>query len=155
MPRLDDFEHRAAFHASDRSVWEGGPVSRGKARRIWASEVGQWLSTGYGPFSVDDSATGAHADEVGIYEPEGYPEPELGWFVVPEAEGKGYAFEAAWAARDHAYAKMGLGPLANLIDPDNIRSVTTAKRLGAEVDGFFDEDGKTLHIYRHPKPEAT
>ena len=34
MPRLADFEPRAAFYASDRSVYEGGPKPRAAAWRI-------------------------------------------------------------------------------------------------------------------------
>ena len=67
MPRLDDFEPRASFYASDRSVDEGGPLPRAAAWRIWASEVGQWALMGYGPFTVEDRATGAYVGEVGIY----------------------------------------------------------------------------------------
>ena len=68
-------------------------MSRVQAWRVWASEVGQWPLMGYGPFSVD--AGGAYVGEVGIYHAADYPAPELGWFVVPAAEGKGYAAEAA------------------------------------------------------------
>ena len=53
MPRLADFEPRAAFYASDRSVYEGGPKPRAAAWREWASDVGQWPLMGYGPFAVD------------------------------------------------------------------------------------------------------
>ena len=37
MPRLEDFEPRAAFYASERSVWEGGPLSRVEASAKSAS----------------------------------------------------------------------------------------------------------------------
>ena len=97
MPRLADFEPRAAFATSERSVFEGGPVDRNAAWRIFASETGQWPLLGYGLFSVDDREAGAYLGEVGIYHPQDYPEPELGWFVVPEAEGKDIAAEAARA----------------------------------------------------------
>ena len=53
MPVMADFTPRAAFAMSDRSIWEGGPVTRNEAWRIFSSEVAQWLLMGYGPFSVD------------------------------------------------------------------------------------------------------
>ena len=95
MPKLSDFEHWAAFFASERSVHERGMQPRDAAWRTWAAEVALWPLRGYGPFGIDDRQTGAYVGEVGIYEPDGYPEPELGWFVVPGVEGKGYAAEAA------------------------------------------------------------
>lgn len=130
MPGLPDFEHRAAFYASPRSVHEEGPVGRAMAWRIWASEVGQWPLLGYGPFSVENRATGAYLGEVGIYHPVGFPEPELGWFVTPEAEGKGYAAEAARAVMAWSRETFGWDHIINIIAPGNDRSIALARRLG-------------------------
>ena len=130
MPVLADFGPRAHFYASERSVWEGGPFDRRAAWRVFASEVGQWPLMGFGPFSVDDSASGDYLGEVGIYQPEGYPEPELGWFTTPQAEGKGVAFEAARAVMIWARNTFGWDHLVNYIDPGNQRSIALALRLG-------------------------
>ncbi|MBA4350545.1 MAG: N-acetyltransferase [Rhodobacter sp.] len=132
MPVLGDFEHRAAFYASDRSVWEGGPLSRFEGWRIWASEVGQWPLMGYGPFSVE--ADGAYVGEVGIYHAAEYPAPELGWFVVPEAEGRGYALEAARAVMGWVRRALGWDEITNIIDPGNARSIALGLRLGGRID---------------------
>ena len=53
MPRIEDFEHHAAFHASERAEWEGGVKARKAAWRIWASDVGTWALRGYGAFTVE------------------------------------------------------------------------------------------------------
>lgn len=134
MPVLADFGPRAEFYASDRSVWEGGPLPRAEAWRIWASEVGQWPLMGYGPFSVEDRATGTYLGEVGIYHPEGYPEPELGWFVTAEAEGRGIAVEAAQAVMLWARKAFGWDDITNIIDPGNARSIALGLRLGGKID---------------------
>jgi RimJ/RimL family protein N-acetyltransferase len=131
MPVLADFEPRAAFYASERSVWEGGPKDRVQAWRIWASEVGQWPLMGYGPFSVDMG--GDYVGEVGIYHAADYPEPEIGWFVVPEAEGSGIAAEAARAVMAWARARFGWDHLVSYIDPGNARSIALGLRLGGRV----------------------
>lgn len=132
MPLLEDFEHRASFYASERSVWEGGPLSRTEAWRIWASEVGQWPLMGYGPFSVE--AAGEYVGEVGIYHAAEYPEPELGWFVVPGAEGRGYAAEAARAVMGWVRRSFGWNEITNIIEPGNERSVALGLRLGGRID---------------------
>ncbi len=132
MPALADFEHRAAFYASDRSVWEGGPLSRNAAWRLWASEVGQWPLMGYGPFSVE--MDGAYVGEVGLYHPAEYPEVELGWFVVPGAEGKGIAAEAARAVMAWARDRFGWDEIVNIIDGGNARSIALGQRLGGRID---------------------
>jgi RimJ/RimL family protein N-acetyltransferase len=82
IPRLQDFEHHAAFFATDRSVHEGGPLDRLAAWRFWAADVALWPLKGYGPFGVEDRATNAYLGEVGIYHGDDYPAPELGWFGI-------------------------------------------------------------------------
>ena len=132
MPVLGDFEPRAAFYASERSVWEGGPLSRAEAWRVWASDVGLWPLRGYGPFSVE--VDGDYVGEVGIYHAADYPEAELGWFVVPQAEGRGYAAEAARAVMGWVRGAFGWDEVTNIIDPGNARSIALGLRLGGRID---------------------
>lgn len=148
MPALADFAHRAAFYASERSAWEDGPLDARAAWRVWASEVGQWPLMGFGPFSVDDRS-GAYLGEVGIYQPLGYPEPELGWFVVPEAEGRGVAFEAARAVMAWARATFGWDRLVNYVDPCNARSIRLGLRLGGVIDRALPGQDPTDVVIRH------
>lgn len=133
-PKLADFEHWADFYTTDRSRFEDGPMTRRAGWNIWAANIALWSLKGYGSFSLDDRAAGTYLGEVGIYEPEGYPEPELGWFVVPEAEGKGYAAEAARAVMTWARKTFGWDRLINIIDPANTRSVALGLRLGGVID---------------------
>lgn len=130
MPRFEDFAHRLAFYASERAIWEGGPYDRKAAWRIFSSEVGQWSLMGFGPFSVDDRETGEYLGEVGIYQPVQFPEPELGWFVVDQAEGRGIAAEAARAVMTWARQSFGWDHLDNYIEPGNQRSIALGLRLG-------------------------
>jgi len=151
MPRYEDFQHRLAFYASDRSIWEGGPFTREQAWRVFASEVGQWQLFGFGPFSVDDRETGAYLGEVGIYQPEGYPEPELGWFVTDAAEGRGIAAEGARAVMDWAAQTFGWDHIDNYIDPGNARSIALGLRLGGvqvDVPGADPTDVVIRHNLR-------
>ncbi|WP_309664583.1 GNAT family N-acetyltransferase [Tabrizicola sp.] len=131
MPVMADFAHRQTFYVSDRSVWEGGPFTALEAWRIFASEVGQWPLIGFGPFSVDQD--GVYVGEVGIYQPEGYPEPELGWFVTDAAEGRGIAAEGARAVMAWARQTFGWDHLDNYIDPGNARSIALGLRLGGTI----------------------
>ena len=56
--------------------------------------------------------------QVGLYDPEGWIAPEIGWWIVaPEQEGKGFAFEAARAARRYAYQIAGWREAFSVIDP--------------------------------------
>lgn len=134
MPKLSDFEAWASFFASDRSIHEGGPKTRLAAWQHWASDVALWTLKGYGPFGVDDRRTGAYLGEVGIYHGESYPAPELGWFVVPGAEGKGVALEAARAVLDWVKTSFDWPHITNIIEPANTRSIALGLRLGGVID---------------------
>ncbi len=133
MPQYQDFAHRLTFYASERSVWEGGPFTAHEAWRVFASEVGQWPLLGFGPFSVEDRTTGDYLGEVGIYQPEGYPEPELGWFVTESAEGRGIAAEGARAVMIWVRDTFGWDHIDNYIDPGNARSIALGLRLGGRI----------------------
>ena len=133
-PRLADFEHWAAFFASDRSKYERGPLDRIEGYRAWAADVALWQLRGNGGFGMDERQTGAYVGEAGIYQPEGYSGPELGWFVVPEADGKGYAFEGAKAVMAWVRRTLGWTQITLIVDPGNVRSMALGMRLGGVID---------------------
>ncbi len=151
---LEDFEPEAEFFATDRAAFVGGRMSREQVWRWMASVIGHWAFRGYGFFSVQEKASGRHVGHVGPWFPEGWPEPEIGWTMMNGFEGKGYAFEAAEAARRWAYEARGWKTAISLIVPGNTRSIALAEKLGAWHERDFEHArfGR-CHIYRHPGPE--
>lgn len=133
-PRLSDFDDWAEYFASQRSVYEGGPFQREQAWSIWAADVACWLLRGYGAFGMDDKATGAFLGEVGIYHRDNYPGPELGWFVLPQSEGQGYAAEGATAVLNWVRETFDWDHITNIVDPSNARSIALGLRLGGVID---------------------
>jgi RimJ/RimL family protein N-acetyltransferase len=152
-PRLEDFEHHAAYRTSARSRHEGGPHDRLAAWRIWASDVALWMLRGYGPFAVEDRA-GGYLGEVGVFQGEGFPGPELGWFVTPGAEGRGIAHEAARAVMGWLRAALGWDEIVSIVDPANTRSIALGLRLGGRIDparaGIDPGDVVIVHDLRRP-----
>lgn len=130
--------------------------NRGDAWRWFALSVGHWHIHGYGYFTVADKATGTPLGMVGIWYPDGWPEPELGWVVFANAEGKGIAYEAALRARQWAYEDLGFVTLTSNIVPGNTRSVVLAERLGAKYERTYQNVnmGEDM-LFRHPCPEGT
>ncbi|ORM99023.1 GNAT family N-acetyltransferase [Pantoea septica] len=55
---------------------------------------------------------------------------EIGWRLVPEQNGKGYATEAAKAIIDFAVEQTGTTYLVAVADPENISSQRVMQRLG-------------------------
>lgn len=154
-PRLADFEAFAAMEASPRMEPVGGPFDRRFAFTQLAALIGHWLLRGFGRWAVVERASGRFMGIVGLYHPEGWPEPEVAWTLADAAEGKGIAFEAALAARAYGYGALRLPALASLVDPANTRSNALARRMGCVEEGFFDHaDHGRLTVWRHPGPEA-
>lgn len=155
-PQTPDAEPLIAFLQDPvRSEGFGGFTKRADAWRWFALNVGHWHIHGYGYLTVEDKATGTPAGICGIWNPEGWPEPELGWVVFNGFEGKGIAFEAAQVARMWAYEGLGFTTLTSNIVPSNTRSIALAKRLGATFEREYDNVQMGLdHLYRHPGPDA-
>ncbi len=153
--RESDVDVEAEFFASDRAEFLGGKQSREQVWRMVATLIGHWDMRGYGFFAVEEKATGKYVGHVGPWNPEGWPEPEIGWTMMNGFEGKGYAFEAAVASRQWAYDTLGWTTAISLIDPANVRSIALAKRLGAAFDSEYTHERYGLmHVYRHPGPGA-
>lgn len=152
-PVLADFEAFVAYQASDRSRYTGGPMTRELAWRAFGHLAGHWVLRGWGPFVVERE--GQALGTVGPFHPEGWPEPEIAWTMwAPAAEGRGYAFEAAQAARAFAYGSLGWTTAISMIDPANDRSIALARRMGCRPDGTFTHERfGPCHIWRHPAPQ--
>lgn len=65
---------------------------------------------------------------------------EIGWVVSPAASGRGLATEAVRALVDTAFRVYGLRRLTARIDPENVRSVALAERLGMRREAHFVEN---------------
>lgn len=154
-PEAADLAPLAAFYAGPRAGFVGGPLDDVGAWRVLATEIGHWPLRGYGRWTLLRRDSGAVAGLIGLIDPPGWPEPELGWDLFEGHEGQGLAFEAASAVREWTYATLGWSTLISLIAPDNARSAALARRLGARIDGSFTHarHGR-LDIWRHPGPEA-
>ncbi len=152
-PSEADLDADNAFFASDAAKFVGGPLRRDEVWRVFASLLGHWAVRGYGYWSVDEKDTGTYVGRIGLWFPEGWPEPEVGWTLMTQATGKGYATEAALAARSYAYDVLGWETAISLIDLDNTASKAVAKRMGAQFEYNYEHPKYgTSEIWRHPAP---
>lgn len=154
-PDAGDAEAMIAFLLDrERADGFGGYDHRGDAWRWFALNVGHWHLRGYGYFTIEMKDTGKPAGISGIWNPEGWPEPEIGWVVFEGFEGRGIAREAAERVRRYAYEDLGLKTLTSNIVPGNTRSIALAERMGASYERTYQNYhmGEDL-LYRHPGPE--
>jgi len=134
--RREDFEPWAAFMADAESAHHvGGVQPRSVAWRGFLSMVGAWHVQGFAMFSVIEKASGRWIGRIGPWQPEGWPGIEIGWGVVRDRWGLGYATEAATATIDWAFAELGWTEVIHTISIDNPSSQAVARKLGSRNRG--------------------
>jgi RimJ/RimL family protein N-acetyltransferase len=158
-PQSHDLDPLADFMASQRSQFVGGPgKDRTESARALGHVAGQWVLRGYGMWVLVPKGGKTAIGMAGAWHPDYWPEREIGWSLWDaDAEGEGYAHEAASAARAHLYAHHGWTTAVSYIDPENTRSVALAERLGCTLDANAARphtDAAPCLVYRHPAATA-
>ena len=149
-PVIEDFEAFRQIMMSERAQYMDGPFDRSGAWDEFTECVSGWLLRGYGAWAIEEKTNGAVIGFTLVHMEFGDREPELGWFLTAEAEGKGYAFEAAKAAKAYALETLELPSLVSYIDPPNTRSIRLAEKLGAWHDAAASaEFEEPICVYRH------
>ncbi len=151
MLRNEDFEDYAAMCADTdimRFLGDRKPMNRNQAWRHMASIIGHWQLRGYGFFAVEEKATGRFVGRVGFWDPEDWPDFEIGWTTVREHWGKGFATEAARACLSYAFTTLRREYVTSLIDPNNAASIRVAEHLGERFHQDVDLFGITVRQYR-------
>jgi RimJ/RimL family protein N-acetyltransferase len=149
--RESDLDALAEFYADEElSKFVGGPLNRDDTWRRIALGLGHWHLRGFGNWSLEEKSTGDFVGWCGLWNPEGFPEREVGWGLTKKKHGRGFATEAALKARDYAYRTLGWETAISLIAFGNDRSVRVAERLGAVFESVTQFRGLRCAIYRHP-----
>jgi len=128
-----DFEAWAdCFSDAETMTFIGGaPQCRGTAWRAMATVIGHQQIHGYSFYSVIEKATGAWVGRVGPWNPEGWPEPEIGWTIHRDHWRKGYAKEAGEACVQYVFKELGWDRVIHVIAEENIGSIKTAEAIGS------------------------
>lgn len=135
-PEPEDFEGWAAFQADEEATrFVGGVQERAAAWRSFCGMAGAWHIRGFAMFSMIDRDSGRWIGRTGPWQPEGWPGTEIGWGVLPEFAGRGFAYEAAVASMDYVVDVLGWTDIIHTINPDNGPSVRLAERLGSSNRG--------------------
>ncbi|MEM7290218.1 MAG: GNAT family N-acetyltransferase [Pseudomonadota bacterium] len=145
-----DFDAYANFYASEQTRYYGGPLDRSNAWRAAAAMMGHWVIRGFGAWAIEEKATGDFCGIVGLWYPESWPKREITWSIVPEKQGKGFAYEGAIRTRQYAYETLGWDTVHSCILEGNIASIGLVEKLGAtlEHERVHPTRGKFL-VYRH------
>ncbi|CAM3316442.1 GNAT family N-acetyltransferase [Corallococcus sp. ZKHCc1 1396] len=131
-PTLQDLDGFAAMMADPESArFIGGLQPRSNVWRAVCAMAGSWVLQGYAMFSVFEKSTGKWVGRVGPWMPDGWPGTEVGWGLLREHWGKGYASESSAATIDWAFDNLGWTEVIHSIAPENTPSKQVAQRLGS------------------------
>jgi RimJ/RimL family protein N-acetyltransferase len=156
-PRLEDAEPASGYLRDPETMrWIGGYDPDFDAAAVVQRWLDRWEADGFGAFMVERRSDGAWIGRTGVLVWDGrtwetstlasaraHARPELGWTFLREHWGRGYATEAALAAREWARREHGLERLISLIHPGNARSARVAEKLGAVP-------GETIDLGEYP-----
>ena len=148
--RDSDIDEYAEMCADEQVMqFLGGTLARDMAWRQMATILGHWHLRGFGFWGVEWKQTGELAGRLGCWQPEGWPEFEVGWTLRRSFWGRGIATEGAEASLRHAFTTLGRDRVISLINPDNTPSIRVAERIGERHDGhavIFDNEVRVYAI---------
>jgi len=138
-----DFDQFVKYYSNENNAkYVGGQKTLDEAWRHFALQIGHWELKGFGYWAVDEKESGSFVGCVGLWQSAGWPELELGYWLLNEYQGKGYAREASLASREFARNSLNAKSLVSYIDPSNAASIKLAESLGAKYE-------KTIELLKH------
>ncbi len=132
-PIKDDFDAWALMEADEGVKTNTGSVQ--DERESWGqllSIAGHWAIMGWGALCAVEKSSGRFVGRFGPTRPFGWPSTEIGWMLLPEFQGRGYALEGAVAAMDFAFFELSEPRIIHTIRPANVASQKLAQKLGSK-----------------------
>ena len=131
-PSLADLDPWITMMADEEVArYIGGVQPPSMVWRALMCMAGAWHLAGYAMFSVIERSSGRWVGRLGPWQPYGWPGTEIGWTIVRDCWGRGYATEGAIAAADWAFDRLGWKEMIHCIAPDNTASQAVARKLGS------------------------
>jgi len=114
---------------------------------------GPWTNQkkpGYGQFLIELNKNQQSIGVAGLLYREDLGVSDLGFALLPEYRGRGYAFEAAAAVLEYGHSILGIDKIAGLTSANNRASIKILKKLGLKfkkiVKMSFDDPGTALYF---------
>lgn len=111
-----------------------------------------YAAHGHGLWRVDRREDGRTMGLCGLIRRDSLPAPDLGYALLPEYYGLGYAREAASACIDFARERLGWPQLLAIVQADNRDSLRLLAALGFAVSETGAGDGGLLHLRLQLQP---
>ena len=111
---------------------------------------------GHSNFIMIQKSDGAKIGFCGLYDREGLEGVDVGFALLPQYEGKGFAFEGSKKVMEAGITDFGITRIKGITLPENTASQNLLERLGLKyIKHFFLEgDPDELMLYEWVKPEV-
>ncbi len=133
-----------------RNVADRGIRSNEQAREAIANGARKLFEEfGYGPYSMALKSNGAMIGICGLFKRENLDDPDIGFAVLPDYCGKGYAGEAALAVVDYARSNLGIEKLTAIVSATNTASIGLIEKLGLVFERMITMPGddEAIRLY--------
>lgn len=101
---------------------------------------------GFGNYLLVTKDTNEKIGAAGIFEREGLDVVDIGYSLLEEFEGKGYAFEAARKVKSIGMEDFGLSKISAIISKDNFSSQKLIEKLGLKFKKYVTLPGETEEL---------
>lgn len=103
----------------------------------------------YGFYTMNLKNTQQIIGIVGLVDRKGIDHIDIGYGILPEFRGKGYALEATKAIYDYGYQELNLEKIVAIVNPDNLPSIKLLTKLGLKFEKMvrLPEGDKDIKLY--------
>lgn len=96
--------------------------------------ISSYRNLGFGLYRIQETSTGRSIGVCGLVKRNTLEDVDLGYALLADSCGKGYAREAAAAVLADARVKLALPRIVAITDPDNLASISLLEKLGFGFD---------------------
>lgn len=134
-------------HVGDRGV----RTTEEAEEAMKAGALKLYADYGYGPYAMVRRDDGVRMGICGLFKRDNLDYPDIGFGVLPEFCGKGYAGEAAFAVLAHARDDLRIKELTAIVSPGNAPSIGLIEKLGLMFVGMITMPGDDEEICLYSK----
>lgn len=140
-------------HIGDRDVRD----LDGACRYLRDGPLAMYERHGFGLYRIERKDDGAVVGMCGLIKRDTLPHVDIGYALLQDYWGHGYAFEAARATLDYGNRVLRLHPIIAITTPANTRSIALLERLGLVFQGplRMAGDAELLSLYQQPERAAS
>ena len=148
---MDDLQFYASLWGNEKVMRY---IGNGTLKHICSvKSLEEWVipsyKNGLGLFVLIEKETGIRIGHAGLVKQQidGKEEIEIGYWLLPQYWGKGYAKEAAAAFRDYGFQALRMNKLISLINPDHPASIFVARKTGLSYEKTTSFHGMDVLVY--------